>query len=63
MFGPVNMSPILPRASSTSTFGDVAHQICPLHGLKEFTPGILRAVARERSERKQVLQVTRGLPH
>src|SRR4029450_12243552 len=29
-------------------FGDVAHQICTFHVLKELTQGILRAVAAER---------------
>ena len=32
-----------------TVFGDVAHQICPFHVLKELTHGILSAVAAERN--------------
>ncbi len=32
-----------------TVFGDVAHQICPFHVLKELTQGILSAVAAERN--------------
>lgn len=108
-------SPLYPEPIRT-VFGDVSHQICTFHVLKELTQGILRAVAAERSrlaaskpklkrgrpsskdktarrlarksktlqekisglfrgrflfvkrrlkprERKQLLQITRGLPH
>jgi len=32
-----------------TVFGEVAHQICPFHVLKELTQGVLRAVAKERA--------------
>jgi hypothetical protein len=41
-------SPLYPEPIRT-VFGDVAHQICTFHVLKELTQGILRAVAAERS--------------
>ena len=41
-------SPLYPEPIRT-VFGDVAHQICTFHVLKELTQGILRAVASERS--------------
>src|SRR4029450_1845434 len=41
-------SPLYPEPIGT-VFGDVAHQICTFHVLKELTRGILRAVAAERS--------------
>ncbi len=41
-------SPLYPEPIRT-VFGDMAHQICPFHVLKELTQGILRAVAAERS--------------
>lgn len=40
-------SPLYPEPIRT-VFGDVAHQICTFHVLKELTQGILRAVAAER---------------
>ena len=40
-------SPLYPEPIRT-VFGDVAHQICTFHVLKELTHGILRAVAAER---------------
>jgi hypothetical protein len=40
-------SPLSPEPIR-SVFGDVAHQMCPFHVLKERTQGILRAVAAER---------------
>lgn len=40
-------SPLYPEPIRT-VFGDVAHQICTCHVLKELTQGILRAVAAER---------------
>ena len=40
-------SPLYPEPIRT-VFGDVAHQICTFHVLKELTQGILRAVAVER---------------
>lgn len=41
-------SPLYPEPIRT-VFGDVSHQICTFHVLKELTQGILRAVAAERS--------------
>ena len=41
-------SPLYPEPIRT-VFGDVAHQICTFHVLKELTQGILRAVAAERN--------------
>jgi hypothetical protein len=41
-------SPLYPEPIRT-VFGDVAHQICTFHVLKDLTRGILRAVAAERS--------------
>jgi hypothetical protein len=41
-------SPLYPEPIRT-VFGDVAHQICTFHVLKELTQGILRAVATERT--------------
>jgi uncharacterized membrane-anchored protein len=41
-------SPLYPEPIRT-VFGDMAHQICTFHVLKELTQGILRAVAAERS--------------
>src|SRR5262252_8130217 len=40
-------SPLYPEPIRM-VFGDVAHQICTFHVLKELTQGILRAVAAER---------------
>jgi len=41
-------SPLYPEPIRT-VFGDIAHQICTFHVLKELTQGILRAVATERT--------------
>jgi hypothetical protein len=55
-------SPLYPEPIRT-VFGDVAHQICPFHVLKELTQGILRAVAAERNRlAKSQPQLKRGRP-
>src|SRR2546422_3121197 len=46
-----------------TVFGDVAHQICPFHVLKELTQGILSAVAAERNRlAKSTPTLQRGRP-
>ena len=46
-----------------TVFGEVAHQICPFHVLKELTQGVLRAVARERERlTKSTPTLKRGRP-
>jgi hypothetical protein len=55
-------SPLYPEPIRT-VFGDVAHQICTFHVLKELTQGILRAVASERSRLAQSKpKLKRGRP-
>ena len=49
----------LSPAPIRTVFGDVAHQICPFHVLKELTQGILRAVA---AERRRLAHATPKLP-
>jgi hypothetical protein len=46
-----------------TVFGEVAHQICPFHVLKELTQGVLRAVAKERERlTKATPKLQRGRP-
>lgn len=46
-----------------TVFGEVAHQICPFHVLKELTQGILSAVAAERNRlAKSKPKLKRGRP-
>src|SRR2546429_4077098 len=46
-----------------TVFGEVAHQICPFHVLKELTQGILSAVAAERNRlAKSQPKLKRGRP-
>ena len=55
-------SPLYPEPIG-SVFGDVAHQICTFHVLKELTQGILRAVAVERKRlAKSKPKLKRGRP-
>jgi len=55
-------SPLYPEPIRT-VFGEVAHQICPFHVLKELTQGVLRAVAKERERLAQSKpKLQRGRP-
>jgi len=55
-------SPLYPEPIRT-VFGEVAHQICTFHVLKELTQGILRAVAAERHRlAKSKPKLKRGRP-
>jgi len=55
-------SPLYPEPIRT-VFGDVPHQICTFHVLKELTQGILRAVAAERNRlAKSKPKLKRGRP-
>ena len=55
-------SPLYPEPIRT-VFGDVPHQICTFHVLKELTQGILRAVAAERRRLAQSkAKLKRGRP-
>jgi Transposase len=55
-------SPLYPEPIRT-VFGDVAHQICTFHVLKELTQGLLRAVAAARNGlAKSKPKVKRGRP-
>jgi hypothetical protein len=55
-------SPLYPEPSRT-VFGEVAHQICTFHVLKELTQGILSAVAAERNRlAKSKPKLKRGRP-
>jgi hypothetical protein len=55
-------SPLYPEPIRT-VFGDVAHQICTFHVLKELTQGILHAVAAERHRlAKSKPKLKRGRP-
>jgi hypothetical protein len=55
-------SPLYPEPIRT-VFGDVPHQICTFHVLKELTQGILRAVAAERHRlAKSKPKLKRGRP-
>ena len=59
---PTDGSPLYPEPIRT-VFGDVPHQICPFHVLKELTQGILRAVAAERRRLAQSKpKLKRGRP-
>jgi hypothetical protein len=54
-------SPLYPEPIRM-VFGDVVHQICTFHVLKELTHGILRAVAAERRVAHSKLKLPRGHP-
>jgi hypothetical protein len=55
-------SPLYPEPIRT-VFGEVAHQICTFHVLKELTQGVLRAVAKERERLAQSKpKLQRGRP-
>src|SRR4029453_3245150 len=55
-------SPLYPEPIRT-VFGEVAHQICTFHVLKELTQGILSAVAAERNRlAKSKPKLKRGRP-
>jgi hypothetical protein len=55
-------SPLYPEPIRT-VFGEVAHQICTFHVLKELTQGVLRAVATERERlAKSKPKLPRGRP-
>jgi hypothetical protein len=59
---PTDGAPLSPEPIRT-VFGDVAHQMCTFHVLKELTQGILRAVAAERRRLAHSKpQVSRGRP-
>jgi hypothetical protein len=55
-------SPLYPEPIRT-VFGEIAHQICTFHVLKELTQGVLRAVAAERRRLAQAKpKLQRGRP-